>query len=224
VHDTGLLASGFHRYEICIEFSAGTFGMTSSPVLPMPATVDREVGSRIRTLRQAKGLSLETVAGTAGLSIGFLSQIERGLSSPSLKVLAALADALDLSIGALFGAAERNEPAGAVVVHADERATLQLWRSGIVKQLLTPGAQGARLNVYLVILAAGASTGEDPYTHHGEEAGLVLEGAMMLTVEDQSWLLKAGDSFRFESARPHRFASASDAETRIVWVNALDPA
>jgi transcriptional regulator with XRE-family HTH domain len=197
--------------------------MTSSSVLPLPASVDREVGARIRALRQAKGLSLETVAGAAGLSIGFLSQIERGLSSPSLKVLAALADALDLSIAALFGASGQ-AAGGAVVVHADERATLQLWRSGIVKQLLTPGGQGARLNVYLVILAPGANTGDEPYSHHGEEAGLVLEGAMLLTVEDQSWLLKAGDSFRFESARPHRFASASDAETRVVWVNALDPA
>jgi transcriptional regulator with XRE-family HTH domain len=198
--------------------------MTSSSVLPLPASVDREVGGRIRALRQAKGLSLETVAGAAGLSIGFLSQIERGLSSPSLKVLAALADALDLSIAALFGASGGPTGSEAVVVHADERATLQLWRSGIVKQLLTPGGQGARLNVYLVILAPGANTGDEPYSHHGEEAGLVLEGAMLLTVEDQSWLLKAGDSFRFESARPHRFASASDAETRVVWVNALDPA
>jgi transcriptional regulator with XRE-family HTH domain len=195
--------------------------MTSSSILPLPATVDREVGARIRALRQAKSLSLETVAGTAGLSIGFLSQIERGLSSPSLKVLAALADALDLSIGALFGTAPGSATGEAVVVHADERSTLQLWRSGIVKQLLTPGGQGANLNVYLVILAPGADTGEEPYSHHGEEAGLVLEGAMRLTVEDETWTLQTGDSFRFESSRPHRFASASDAETRVVWVNAL---
>jgi transcriptional regulator with XRE-family HTH domain len=175
--------------------------MTSSSVLPLPASVDREVGGRIRALRQAKGLSLETVAGAAGLSIGFLSQIERGLSSPSLKVLAALADALDLSIAALFGASGGSTSPEAVVVHADERATLQLWRSGIVKQLLTPGGQGARLNVYLVILAPGASTGEEPYSHRGEEAGLVLEGAMLLT--------RAGCS------RPVT-ASASKALGRIV--------
>ncbi|WP_204323984.1 helix-turn-helix domain-containing protein, partial [Stenotrophomonas maltophilia] len=64
----------------------------------------REVGARIRALRQAKGLSLDTVAGKAGLSIGFLSQIERGLSSPSLKALASLADALGLPIAGLFEA------------------------------------------------------------------------------------------------------------------------
>lgn len=194
--------------------------MTATTVLPLPASVDREVGGRIRALRQARGLSLEALAGTTGLSIGFLSQIERGLSSPSLKVLAALADALDLSIGALFGAPPR-AAAGEVVVHRDARASLQLWRSGIVKQLLTPGGPAANLNVYLVILAPGASTGDEPYSHHGEEAGLVLEGRMRLTVGDETWTLEAGDSFRFESHRPHRFASASEGETRVVWVNAL---
>ncbi len=198
--------------------------MTSRNVLPLPDSVDREVGGRIRALRTAQGLSLENLATAAGLSIGFLSQIERGLSSPSLKVLAALADALGLSLGALFEPRSPAPPAEQIVLHESERARLQLWRSGIVKQLLTPGEAGASLNVYLVILAPGADTGEEAYTHQGEEAGLVLEGAMRLTVEDRSWQLDAGDSFRFASDRPHRFANASEGETRVVWVNALGPA
>ncbi|MBN8940819.1 MAG: helix-turn-helix transcriptional regulator [Rhizobiales bacterium] len=194
--------------------------MTSPSILPLPATVDREVGARIRALRQAKGLSLDTVAGTAGLSIGFLSQIERGLSSPSLKALASLADALGLPIAGLFEARTPSDEAGTIVVHADERSVLQLWRSGIVKQLLTPDGPDATLNVFLIILAPGASTGDEPYSHRGEEAGLVLEGAITLTVDARSWTLKAGDSFRFESVRPHRFANAGKGEARVVWVNA----
>lgn len=189
-------------------------------VLPLPATVDREVGARIRALRQAKGLSLETVAAKASLSIGFVSQIERGLSSPSLKALASLADALELPIAGLFEARAPAEDGEAVVVHADQRSVLQLWRSGIVKQLLTPDGPDAALNVFMIILAPGASTGAEPYSHLGEEAGLVLEGAITLTVDDRSWTLKAGDSFRFESSRPHRFANAAAGESRVVWVNA----
>lgn len=194
--------------------------MTSPSILPLPATVDRDVGARIRALRQAKGLSLDTVAGTAGLSIGFLSQIERGLSSPSLKALASLADALGLPIAGLFEAREPSGENETIVVHADERSVLQLWRSGIVKQLLTPDGPDAALNVFLIILAPGASTGDEPYSHHGEEAGLVLDGAITLTVDARSWTLAAGDSFRFESSRPHRFANAGEAEARVVWVNA----
>ena len=125
-------------------------------VLPLPATVDREVGARIRALRQAKGLSLETVAAAANLSIGFVSQIERGLSSPSLKALASLADALGLPIAGLFETRMPAEDGEAVVVHADERSVLQLWRSGIVKQLLTPDGPDAALNVFMIILAPGA--------------------------------------------------------------------
>lgn len=189
-------------------------------VLPLPATVDREVGARIRALRQAKGLSLETVASAANLSIGFVSQIERGLSSPSLKALASLADALGLPIAGLFETRPPAEDGQAVVVHADQRSVLQLWRSGIVKQLLTPDGPDAALNVFMIILAPGASTGAEPYSHLGEEAGLVLQGAITLTVDDRSWTLKAGDSFRFESSRPHGFANAAEGESRVVWVNA----
>ncbi|WP_204313379.1 cupin domain-containing protein, partial [Klebsiella michiganensis] len=81
---------------------------------------------------------------------------------------------LGLPIAGLFEARAPSD-AGTIVVHADERSVLQLWRSGIVKQLLTPDGPDAALNVFLIILAAGATTGEEPYSHAGEEAGLVLE-------------------------------------------------
>ena len=66
--------------------------------------MDLEVGRRIRELRRARNFSLETVVARTDLSIGFVSQIERGLSSPSLRVLATLADVLGVGIAALFGA------------------------------------------------------------------------------------------------------------------------
>ena len=76
--------------------------------------VDIEVGGRIRDMRRDRGLSLEAVAARTQLSIGFLSQIERGLSSPSLRVLATLADALDVGIAALFSPKENGGPAAGV--------------------------------------------------------------------------------------------------------------
>lgn len=182
--------------------------------------VDLEVGRRIRGLRLAAGLSLKTVSERTGMSIGFLSQIERGLSSPSLRVLAGLSDVLGVGLAGLFRTAADDEQ-GTFVVRRAERGKLQLWRSGITKQLLTPMSAEARLNVFLVEMQAGADTGEEPYSHDGEEAGLVLSGAMTLTVDGVSHRLAEGDSFRFESRRPHRFANASDGVTRVVWVNAL---
>ena len=73
--------------------------------------MDVAVGQRIRELRRARAMSLETVAARTELSIGFLSQIERGLSSPSLRVLATLADVLGIGIAGLFGAKEKADRA-----------------------------------------------------------------------------------------------------------------
>jgi transcriptional regulator with XRE-family HTH domain len=185
--------------------------------------MDVAVGQRIRDLRRARSLSLEAVAARTDLSIGFLSQIERGLSSPSLRVLATLADVFGVGIAALFGTKSNEDGrSDGVVTRAPERAELKLWRSGISKQLLSPAGSDSRLNLFLVHMEPGASTGDELYTHDGEEAGLVLEGGMTLAVDAETWTLKTGDSFRFASRRPHRFSNpAADAKAVVLWVNSI---
>ncbi|HMH98630.1 MAG TPA: helix-turn-helix transcriptional regulator, partial [Bradyrhizobium sp.] len=93
--------------------------------------MDVAVGQRIRDLRRTRAMSLEAVAARTELSIGFLSQIERGLSSPSLRVLATLADVLGVGIAGLFGAKENDAAApDAIVTRERQRAELNLWRTG----------------------------------------------------------------------------------------------
>ena len=76
-----------------------------------------------------------------------------------------------------------------------------------------------------VHLEPGGNTGDELYTHDGEEAGLVLEGEMTLTVDAETWSLKTGDSFRFASRRPHRFSNpAEDAKAVVLWVNCVTQA
>jgi transcriptional regulator with XRE-family HTH domain len=188
--------------------------------------MDVAVGQRIRDLRRTRAMSLEAVAARTDLSIGFLSQIERGLSSPSLRVLATLADVLGVGIAGLFGAKENAAAApDAVVTRERQRAKLNLWRTGISKQLLSPAGSEGRLNLFLVHMEPGGSTGDELYTHDGEEAGLVIEGEMKLTVDAESWTLKHGDSFRFASRRPHRFSNPSgDSKAVVLWVNCVSAA
>lgn len=189
---------------------------------PAEPPMDLAVGRRIRDLRRDKAMSLETVAARTELSIGFVSQIERGLSSPSLRVLATLADVLGVGIAALFGAAPNGDSTGGVVTREMQRAELKLWRTGISKQLLSPAGSESRLNLFLVHLDPGGNTGDEFYTHDGEEAGLVLSGEMTLTVDTETWTLKQGDSFRFASRRPHRFSNpARDAKAVVLWVNCV---
>ena len=188
--------------------------------------VDVAVGQRIRDIRRSRKLSLEVIAARTDLSIGFLSQIERGLSSPSLRVLATLADVLGVGIAGLFGAKENDAAApDAIVTRERQRAELNLWRTGISKQLLSPAGSEGRLNLFLVHMEPGGSTGDELYTHDGEEAGLVIEGEMKLTVDTESWTLKHGDSFRFASRRPHRFSNPSgDSKAVVLWVNCVSAA
>ena len=196
--------------------------MSKKAVKAEPA-VDVAVGQRIRDLRRSRKLSLETIAARTDLSIGFLSQIERGLSSPSLRVLATIADVLGIGIAGLFGATETAAAGSdAIVTREQQRAELNLWRTGISKQLLSPSGSEGRLNLFLVHMEPDGSTGDELYTHDGEEAGLVLEGEMILTVDAESWTLRTGDSFRFASRRPHRFSNPSDkAKAVVLWVNCV---
>ena len=180
---------------------------------------DLAVGRRLRSLRQERGLSLKSVAALTGLSIGYLSQVERGLSSPSLRALTQVADLFGVGLGALFGPPEQ-AAANGIVTRAGERAALTLWRAGITKQLLTQG--DAALSLFLMQLAPGAGTGDEPLVHDGEEAGLVMEGALFLTVEGTTAELGPGDSFRFASRRPHRYRNPSaDRIAVVLWVNAV---
>lgn len=181
--------------------------------------VDRIVGERIRELRRTRTMSLKDLAAKTGFSIGFLSQMERGLSSPSLRSMTLIADVFGVSLGALFEQIEASDGDAALVVRAGDRPELNLWRSGIAKQLLTPSDTKGLLNVFLVRLAPHASTGDELYTHRGEEAGLILDGAMTLVVDNRTFQLDAGDSFRFASTKPHRFSNPTNSETVVVWIN-----
>ncbi|MBB2206277.1 cupin domain-containing protein [Gluconacetobacter takamatsuzukensis] len=180
---------------------------------------DGGLGRHLRQRRKALGLSLQRIADGAGISVGHLSQIERGLSSPSVRDLVRIAEMLHAS------ASDFLDPSGAadpIMVRRTRRPPVALG-NGIAKRLLTPQDE-APLKMFMVTLAPDSTTGDALYTHEGIEAGLVLEGRIMLVVEERDMLLEAGDSFRFASPRPHRFMNAHDGESRVLWVNCALPA
>lgn len=182
--------------------------------------IDKVLGERIRHCRRARKMSLQSLAESSGISIGLLSQIERGLSSPSLRVLAGLADALQLGLADLF----KDEAAAApqddkIVVRAEERKKLTFWRTGISKELLTPQADSSTLDIFMVVLEPGGTSGSQLYSHQGEEAGTVLEGAIGINVDGKEHRLQAGDSFRFTSTRQHSFWNPGNSPARVLWVN-----
>lgn len=176
------------------------------------------LGPQIRALRKSVGLTLSDVAIRTGLSVGHLSQVERGLSTPTIRQLQQIAGTMGVTIGWFFQATESTDPSleEDVVVRAQRRRRMDLPKAGIVDELLVPDLDGA-LEMLLCTLQPGASSGPDPYAHAGEEAGLVLAGEMDLWVDDRHFRLQAGDSFAFASTRPHRYRAAGESPLKVVW-------
>jgi transcriptional regulator with XRE-family HTH domain len=186
----------------------------------MNEPVDKSVGARIRGCRKAGTVSLKAVAERTGLSIGYLSQIERGISSPSLRAVALVADALGVDFATLFPRGEKGDPGDAVIFKSRDRVGMPLDLIGVRKELLTPGGNGGGLRLYLMTIEPGGNSGENFYAHAGEEAGTVLEGDFELTVESEVFRLTAQDSFRFRSRRPHRWRNVGKTVCRVLWSNA----
>ncbi len=173
------------------------------------------VGAEIRGLRKARNLTLSQLAEASGLSVGYLSMVEREQAMPSVKSLLSIAHAFGVTIGWFFeGEAARPQERG-LVVRRSRRRRID-YSAGIVDELLSPSLEG-NLELVLCRLAPGASSGEESYSHAGEEAGIIVRGRLELWVDGQSVLLETGDSFGFESTRPHRYRNPGSEETEIVW-------
>lgn len=196
-----------------IDFSSARVSDDSRDADPVAA-----LGPLIRELRKAKGRTLAEIAAAAGLSVGHLSQVERGLSTPTIRQLQAIAATMGVTIGWFFraDASIEPDPDGDVVVRAGRRRRMSMTDVGIVDELLVPDLEGA-LELLYCTLQPGAGSGPEPYAHDGAEAGLVLSGEMELFVDQRRYHLKIGDSFAFESTRPHRYRSVGTGPLRIVW-------
>lgn len=179
---------------------------------------DLRLGMRVRARRLERNLSLHQLAMLSGLSTGMLSQIERGLSSPSLRSLRLIAVALSVPISWFFAAPELPEetPLPYIVRRANRRL-LRLTPTGVMKELLSPSSP-LLLEMYELLLQPGGSSGPEFYSHLGEKAGLVMSGSMRLWLEEKPHILEEGDSFQFPSTVPHQFDNPGREPSRILWI------
>lgn len=190
----------------------------------MPPSPDEDaeslrIGIAINEARKEKSWSIRDLSLACGLSTGMISQIERGLSLPSLKSLMMLATALEVPMARFFETPATAPTVGSsiYVVHRNERPLLKLTPMGLTKQHLTPEIPGF-IDVYEVKLMPGGSSGPEFFPHGGEKAGLVLSGKLQLWLNDSPTLLEQGDSFRFPSDLLHRFDNPGQDETHLVWI------
>jgi transcriptional regulator with XRE-family HTH domain len=177
------------------------------------ATVEVDLGARIRALRLARHETLRELAARAAVTESFLSQVERGVASPSIASVQRIARSLDTSIAELFAA---DESAG-TVVRVGDRRKIVYQGLGAVDEFLTRGTDG-RLQVIYSTIEPGGGTGDEAYTHDSdEEVVVVLEGVLDLWVGAEHYRLEAGDAVTHPSRLPHRNTNPGPDVARVLF-------
>ena len=172
----------------------------------------KSIGPRLRRLRMQRLLSLGHVARAVGVSIGFLSAIEREQMSASIATLRRLARFYQINILSLFDPSEANPGR----VRPSERKILDAG-PGVRMELLSWG--NTMMEPHLFRIAPSAGSGES-YAHEGEEFLYILRGNLEISLADGERLcLEEGDSFYFESSNEHRWKNPGKKEALVLWVN-----
>lgn len=178
------------------------------------------VGATLQRLREERGLSLRTLAGRAGFSPSFLSQVENGQSSPSIASLGTLARCLGLGLADFFGQAEEGGPPDRrhppLVAHSASRRNLtSAWSRAEIEPLVPRGAL-RELEGFLVTLVPGGRSGKEPTGEPVEQLALVLEGEIALTLGDDEHRLGAGDAAAIPAGASHLWTNPGNRPARMV--------
>lgn len=173
------------------------------------------LGADLRALRRSRGLTLSELAQRIGRSVGHLSQIERGVSQPSITDLRKLAVLYDLPISFFFANDAAPADERGIVVRKSARRRIGTREDGLIEELLSPDLGGS-FEIVRSVFAAGASL-DAPVVRETEEAGFVVEGALDLEIGGRWFALSAGDSFRF-AGQPHRWRNSNNEDAVVIWV------
>jgi quercetin dioxygenase-like cupin family protein len=173
----------------------------------------------IRSLRQEQGLSLRGLSARTGLSIGFLSLVERGQSSLALTSLHTVAKALGTEVSAFFPSEETAAESHPLphVTRAESAPDLAIAAQQRTYKLLSGRAPNRVLEPLLVTVHPN-ETIEEPYSHEGEEFAYVLSGEVRFIIDGQDYRLGPGDSIHFQSTVPHSIHNDTQEPVEAVWV------
>lgn len=175
--------------------------------------IEEQIGAKIRNLRNQNGLTQEELADRTELTKGFISQLERGLTAPSVSTLMDIVECLGTNLSDFF-----HEDDDLQIVYRKEECFEKEDENQNKITWLISTAQSRELEPILVHLQPGQSLTEDK-PHEGEEFGYVMKGAIRLYYGDSSYTLHKGDSFSFPATRKHRISSASNNMTEFLWIS-----
>lgn len=174
-----------------------------------------EIGKRIKKVREEQHLTLKNVEAKAGISATHISEIERGKTSPTIGALVRIAEALGRDPAYFI---EDEELDDVSCVSYEDRSPRPLERCPGVREMLTRSIPSGKINAQLMTLAPAKGQDMNLHAHEGDEAALVLQGAVRFSVEGATHDLGEGDSIYFVASQQHGYANASGAEqARMIW-------
>lgn len=176
-------------------------------------TIEEQIGAKVRDLRNQNGLTQEELADRTELTKGFISQLERGLTAPSVSTLLDIVECLGTNLSDFF----HEEDALQVVYRKEDYFEKEDEGGNSIKWLIAT-AQSRSLEPILVRLQPGQSMPEDK-PHEGEEFGYVLEGEISLHYGEEAYKVRKGDSFIFPADRKHKISSACKKVSSILWIS-----
>lgn len=183
--------------------------MKALPVEPSNAPV--AIGSRIRSARQAQRMTIEQVADSTGLTKGFLSRVERDLTSPSVASLVTLCQVLSISIGDLFTVPETH------LTRLGDAPRISLGGEGINERLVTARSE-QRLQMIRAVIEPFGKGESDLYSVDCEVETLhIIAGRFELIFSNARYELDAGDTITFPGREPHTWVNPSDEEAVVLW-------
>ncbi|MGV9800461.1 helix-turn-helix domain-containing protein [Mycobacterium sp. NPDC003449] len=177
-----------------------------------PDSINPSVGQRLRAARVAKGLSARQLASLAEVTPAYLSRLENGQLSPTVSTLSKVMQALGQPVADLFHGDDERGP----LVRAGERRIIR--SHGVADELLSPTRSG-RLEVLETVVSPGAGSGDEPYSHPGDEECIVLlAGTLDVQVRDTHYVLQQGDALTFSCRVPHSWRNTGAGEARALWI------
>ena len=185
------------------------------------------VGKKIKSLRVAKGMAAKQLASEAGISFGMLSQLEKGSTQGSVETLRKIAKVLDVTIAYLFtndveeplvNKLENIDNEKSYVVRKDERKKISFPDPLYTCELLVPDLQG-EIELLQVNMEPNRITNDlIPHTKGGEECDYVLDGEIVVTLNNKEFELKKGDSIRFNPEIPHKIENRSSKKASYLSI------
>jgi len=174
------------------------------------------LGTRLRERRRELGLTLKEVADAAGLSVGFISQIERGITTPSLSSLVGVSRVLEMHISDFLA-----QPRGtASLTRQTERPHYAIGGNSLTYERLSASFPGNVLRSVIIHEPPGHRS--EPIAHEGEEIFFILDGALTVEVEGERTILDVGDSIHFPSRRTHSTWNHTSAPAKILHTCTMD--